>query len=104
MILDGKWLKRSDNFPKWQFRLLYKGKARFTDFGYGQKEHSVNGRIEYIKEPYIHNSFSKGWTNWINRHNKYSRQEAIYRKKYCPPFKNIFASEASLRNPALNLG
>lgn len=101
MMLDEKWLKRCDNFPKWQFRLLCKGKARFTDFGHGQKEDIVNGRIEYIKEPYLHYSFSKGWSHWIDRHNKYSSQEALYRIKHCPPFKNIFASQESLRNPAL---
>ncbi|MFO7826497.1 MAG: glycosyltransferase family 2 protein [Cyclobacterium sp.] len=101
MMLEGKWLKRCDNFPKWQFRLLCRGRARFTDFGHGQKEDTVHGRIEYIKEPYLHYGFSKGWAQWIERHNKYSSQEALYRKKHCPPFKNIFTSQESLRNPAL---
>ncbi len=101
MILDGVWLKRCDNYPKWQFRLLLKGKARFTDFGHGQKEDQVIGRIEYLKEPYLHYGFSKGWHAWIDRHNRYSTQEAAARLNQIPPFKNIFSSHGSVRNPAL---
>jgi len=101
MMLEGRWLKHCDNFPKWQFRLLRKGRARFTDFGHGQKEGVVDGKIEYIKEPYLHYSFSKGWAEWINRHNKYSTQEAIARLEHRPPFKDIFSGNTSVRNPAL---
>ncbi len=101
MMLYDTWLKRCDNFPKWQFRLLQKGKARFTDFGHGQKEADITGHIEYIKEPYIHNGFSKGWHHWIERHNKYSSLEAAARLNNCPPFKNIFNSHGSVRNPAI---
>jgi len=101
MMLDGTWLKRCDNFPKWQFRLLRKDRARFTDFGHGQKEDQVNGEIGYIKEPYIHYGFSKGWSAWVERHNKYSTQEAVARLQLRPPFKNIFSKHGSVRNPAL---
>lgn len=101
MMLDGVWLKHCDNFPKWQFRLMRKGRARFTDFGHGQKEDQVDGNIKYIKEPYLHYGFSKGWHAWIDRHNRYSGQEAIARLKQKPPFANIFSSHGSIRNPAL---
>ncbi|MEJ8800527.1 glycosyltransferase family 2 protein [Pontibacter sp. H249] len=101
MMLEDTWLKNCDNFPKWQLRLMKIGKARFKDFGHGQKETDVEGRIEYIKEPYLHYSFSKGWTQWIERHNKYSCQEAAARLYSPPPFKNIFTRHASTRNPAL---
>lgn len=101
MMLDGVWLKHCDNFPKWQFRLMRKGKARFTDFGHGQKEDQIIGRIDYLKEPYIHYGFSKGWFAWIERHNKYSSQEALARLNERPPFKNVFSKHGSVRNPAL---
>ncbi len=101
MILEGKWLRFSDNFPKWQFRLMLKNKARFTDFGHGQKEDLVEGRIEYIKEPYLHYGFSKGWAQWISRHNRYSDSEAIVRLNNRPAFKSIFSKHGSIRNPAL---
>lgn len=101
MMLEDTWLKRSDSFPKWQFRLLRNGRARFTDFGHGQKEGEINGKLEYIKEPYLHYSFSKGWSQWIARHNKYSTDEAIARYNDRPPFKNVFSKNTSVRNPAL---
>lgn len=101
MMLEDKWLKYCDNFPKWQFRLLRKGRARFTDFGHGQKEDEVKGSIAYIKEPYLHYGFSKGWSHWIERHNMYTSQEAAARLFKCPSFRQIFARHASARNPAL---
>jgi len=101
MILDGRWLKYCDNFPKWQFRVLKKSRARFTDFGHGQKEDAILGGIGYIKEPYLHFGFSKGWSHWIDRHNRYSTQEAVARLQNCPPFKNVFSRCASVRNTAL---
>ncbi|WP_346881378.1 glycosyltransferase family 2 protein [uncultured Algibacter sp.] len=101
MMLEDTWLKHCDNFPKWQFRLMKKGMARFTDFGHGQKESDVKGIIEFLKEPYLHYGFSKGWTQWIDRHNRYSSQEAVARVKNRPPFKNIFSKNSSQRNPAL---
>jgi len=101
MILYNVWLKRCDNFPKWQFRILRKGRARFTDYGHGQKEGYVDGKIEYIKEPYLHYGFSKGWHQWIDRHNKYSSIEAKVRLENVPPIKNIFSKHGSVRNPAL---
>ncbi len=101
MILENTWLKHCDNFPKWQFRLMKRGMARFTDFGHGQKESDVKGEIKYLKEPYLHYGFSKGWTQWIDRHNRYSTQEAIARAQNKPPFKSVFSKNSSKRNPAL---
>lgn len=101
MMLEDRWLKYCDNFPKWQLRILKLGKARFSDFGHGQKEGAFVGKLGYLKEPYLHYSFSKGWTEWIGRHNKYSSHEARDRLKKRPPFKDIFSSTSSKRNPAL---
>jgi glycosyltransferase involved in cell wall biosynthesis len=101
MMLEDKWLKHCDNYRKWQFRLVRKGYAKFTDFGHGQKEDMIVGRIDYIKEPYLHYGFSKGWAHWIERHNRYSTQEATARFTNCPPFKNIFSKHPSISSPAL---
>jgi glycosyltransferase involved in cell wall biosynthesis len=101
MILEGKWLKHCDNFPKWQFRLMRTNRARFTDFGHGQKEGKVIGHIDFIKEPYLHYGFSKGWAHWLERHNRYSSQEAVARLHHRPPFKCVFSRNTSIRNPAL---
>ena len=101
MILENRWLKRCDSFPKWQFRLLRRGRARFVDFGHGQKEGQVDGTIEYLREPYLHYVFSKGWAHLIDRHNRYSTLEAEARTLNRPPLKHLLSSHGSVRNPAI---
>lgn len=101
MMYRGVWLRRSDSFPKWQFRLLRKGRARFVDFGHGQKEGEVQGRIEYLREPYLHFAMSKGVRHWLDRHNRYSDQEAEARAREPIIWRNIFSSHGSVRNKAL---
>jgi glycosyltransferase involved in cell wall biosynthesis len=101
MILDDAWLKRCDSFPKWQFRLVRAGRATFEDYGHGQKEHAVDGSLEYIREPYMHHAFSKGWARWIDRHNRYSDQEAAQRLNADIAWRDVFSSHGSTRNKAL---
>ncbi len=101
MILEETWLKRCDSFPKWQFRILRHGRATFTDFGHGQKEGEVLGEIDYVREPYLHYGFSKGWSHWVDRHNRYSTLEAAARLSQQRPLSDVFSRTASKRNPAL---
>jgi glycosyltransferase involved in cell wall biosynthesis len=101
MMLGETWLKRSDNFPKWQFRVLRKGRARFIDVGHGQKEGPVQGRIEYLREPYLHFPFRAGWHAWEERHKRYAKLEANERTKSPLRFMQIFSKHASKRNPAI---
>jgi glycosyltransferase involved in cell wall biosynthesis len=101
MMLDEVWLKRCDSFPKWQFRLVRSGRAAFEDFGHGQKECAVRGRLEYIREPYLHYAFSKGWGRWVERHNRYSDQEAAERLNAKIAWRDLFSLHGSIRNKAL---
>jgi hypothetical protein len=101
MMYEGVWLKRCDSFPKWQLRLVGKGRARFIDFGHGQKEGEVNGRLEYIGEPYLHLPMSKGFDVWWQRHNRYANQEAAARLMENISWKEIFSRHGSIRNRAL---
>jgi len=103
MMLGDVWLKRSDNFPKWQFRLFRKGRARFTDFGHGQKEGAVDGDLAYLREPYLHYAFSRGWDVWEARHRKYAQQEAIARRSHTFRFQDLISPHGSKRNPAFKL-
>ena len=101
LILYGKWLRRSDSFPRWQFRILKKGRVRYKDAGHAMKESDVNGRLDYIQEPYLHYAFSKGWTFWIDRHNKYSSLEAIERNSTSFSFIQMFSKDQSVRKEAI---
>lgn len=101
LMLEGRWLKRCDSFPKWQFRVVRKGCASFTDFGHGQKEHEVQGEIGYLREPYLHYAYSKGWTHWVAKHNRYSDLEARERLEAQVHWHDVFSRHGSVRNKAL---
>jgi len=100
LMLHGRWLKRCDSFPKWQFRLLKRGRASFTDFGHGQMESEVKGDLGYLHEPYLHMAFSKGWSHWLDRHNRYSSLEARERLKSAIHWRQLFSPHGSIRNKA----
>jgi glycosyltransferase involved in cell wall biosynthesis len=75
-FLLGKWIRHSTLFPSWQLRLLKKGEVTFEKMGHGQRE-VTTGSVSYIHTPYDHFPFSKGVADWIDRHNKYSTEEAV---------------------------
>ncbi|WP_269541285.1 glycosyltransferase family 2 protein [Cerasicoccus fimbriatus] len=102
-MLDGRWLKRCDSFPKWQFRLLRQGRADFTDFGHGQKEGRVDGRLEYLHEPYEHYAFSKGWEQWFEKHDRYAKVEARARMQGSASWGDLFSGNGSRRNQAIKI-
>ncbi len=100
-IYQDCWLKRCDSFPKWQFRLMRKGFARFIDFGHGQKEAELKGPIEYLRAPYDHHALSKGIGHWLDRHNRYATLEAAVRLATPIRWRNVFSPHGSKRNQAL---
>lgn len=102
-ILNNVWLKRCDSFPKWQFRLLRLGRASFEDFGHGQKEHAVQGVLDYVREPYLHHAFTKGWAHWIDKHNQYSDQEAAKRLTAEIVWRDMYSPHGSVRNKSLKV-
>ena len=101
MMIDGRWLKRSDSFPKWQLRIVRRGRADFIDSGHGQKEGRVNGELGYVREPYLHYAFSKGWEEWWAKHKQYADEEAADRLSRSPSFAELFSKDSSRRNRAL---
>jgi glycosyltransferase involved in cell wall biosynthesis len=101
MMLNSRWLKRSDSFPKWQLRIIRRGRADFIDSGHGQKEGRVEGELGYIREPYLHYALSKGWETWWAKHNQYSDEEAADRLSRSASFAELFSKDPSRRNRAL---
>ncbi|MHC4585043.1 MAG: glycosyltransferase family 2 protein [Planctomycetota bacterium] len=70
----GKWLKRTQGFPNWHARLVRKGAARYDG---GVWEHFAAGtRFGRIAEPYDHHANSKGFSDWLKRHDRYSSWDA----------------------------
>ncbi len=101
MMLGERWLRRSDSFPKWQFRLLRRDRGRFIDRGHGQKEGEIDGTLGYIREPYLHYAFSKGWDEWWTKHRGYAEREARERAAQAISWRALFSRDPSRRNSAL---
>ena len=75
-MFRGRWLRYSGMYPTYQVRLGKKESLRFAQVGHGQRESLPAERIGTLKEPYLHYGFSKGLADWIERHNRYSSDEA----------------------------
>ncbi len=101
LMLEGIWLRRSDAFPRWQMRLIRQGRMRFKNVGHGQKETGVKGQLGYVREPYLHHPFAKGWTHWFSKHEGYAKQEAEERLRKPLRKRDLFATHSSIRNTAL---
>lgn len=70
----GKWLKRTQGYPNWHSRLVKKGEVTFAG---GVWEHFAEGaKAGRISIPYDHFANSKGLSDWIERHNRYSSWDA----------------------------
>ncbi|ADI63770.1 glycosyltransferase family 2 protein [Trichormus azollae] len=69
------WIRYSTQYPRYQMRLFRHGKVWFTDYGHTERE-VCNGTTSFIKETYPHYTCSKGLTRWIEKHNRYSTDEA----------------------------
>jgi len=72
----GQWLRYSGMYPSYQVRLTRSPGFRFKQVGHGQKADIPLEKIATMKEPYLHYSFSKGLSEWFEKHNRYSSDEA----------------------------
>jgi glycosyltransferase involved in cell wall biosynthesis len=74
MFMD-RWIRYSTQYPRYQLRLFRHGKVWFTDYGHTERE-VCDGATSFLKETYPHYTCSKGLTRWIEKHNRYSTDEA----------------------------
>lgn len=69
------WIRYSTQYPRYQMRLFRHGKVWFTDYGHTERE-VCHGQTSFLKETYPHYTCSKGLSRWIEKHNRYSTDEA----------------------------
>ena len=77
MMFMGKWLRHCGVYPGYQMRLMKIGEVRFAQKGHGQRETDAQRGIGYLENPLIHDNFSKGLEDWLDKHNQYSTMEAV---------------------------
>lgn len=75
VIFMNKWIRRSTQYPRYQMRLFRKDKVWFTDYGHTERE-VCDGPTGFLTETYPHYTCSKGLNRWIDKHNRYSSDEA----------------------------
>jgi len=75
VMFMGTWIRRSTQFPRYQLRLLRRGKVWFDDYGHTERE-VVDGATAFLQATYPHYTCSKGLSRWIEKHNRYSADEA----------------------------
>ncbi|MBS1834786.1 MAG: glycosyltransferase family 2 protein [Acidobacteria bacterium] len=78
VIFLGRWIRRSSLYPFPQVRLVKRGELNFAKAGHGQKEDRAERGVGHIVAPYDHYNFSKGVADWVDKHNRYSSEEARY--------------------------
>jgi glycosyltransferase involved in cell wall biosynthesis len=70
----GKWIKRSSLYPTWVLRFFRPTKVRWERLV--NPVAVVDGPVGEIRSHFRHFSFNKGFSEWFNKHNKYSSDEA----------------------------
>jgi glycosyltransferase involved in cell wall biosynthesis len=75
VIFMGKWIRYSTQYPRYQMRLFQRSKVRFADYGHTERE-VCTGPTRFLRQTYPHYTCSKGLSRWIEKHNRYSTDEA----------------------------
>ncbi|MEB3181719.1 MAG: glycosyltransferase family 2 protein [Nostocaceae cyanobacterium] len=75
VIFMNQWIRHSTQYPRYQMRLFRHGKVWFTDYGHTERE-VCDGATSFLTETYPHYTCSKGLSRWLEKHNRYSTDEA----------------------------
>ncbi|MCZ8250311.1 MULTISPECIES: glycosyltransferase family 2 protein [unclassified Microcystis] len=75
VMFMGTWIRRSTQYPRYQMRLFRKDQVWFSDYGHTEREECL-GKTSFLQETYPHYTCSKGLSRWIEKHNRYSTDEA----------------------------
>jgi glycosyltransferase involved in cell wall biosynthesis len=75
VMFMGQWIRRSTQYPRYQMRLFDKAKVWFDDYGHTERE-VCEGPTGFVTETYPHYTSGKGFSRWIDKHNRYSTDEA----------------------------
>lgn len=76
LMFQDHWLRHSGMYPSYQVRFGRRDKLRFVQVGHGQRENLPAERLGTLQHALKHYSFSKGIHDWVEKHNRYSTDEA----------------------------
>lgn len=75
VMFMNRWIRHSTQYPRYQLRLFQHGKVWFTDYGHTERE-VCDGETHFLKQTYPHHTCGKGFSRWLDKHNRYSSDEA----------------------------
>jgi len=76
VMFMGRWIRRCTQYPRYQMRLFRHGKVWFSDYGHTEREVCA-GATSFLSQTYPHYTSGKGFSRWIDKHNRYSSDEAV---------------------------
>jgi len=79
--LFGRWIRRSSGYPTWFGRLARVGRVRVERPI--NEEYHADGSVGRLQQHLDHYPFSKGFGEWIAKHDRYSTMEAKLRLEQC---------------------
>lgn len=71
----GRWIRHCGIYPVWVIRLFRPDRVEWERLV--NPVPRVDGQIGTLKAHFEHYSFNKGFDAWIDKHNRYSRDEAL---------------------------
>ncbi|MBZ8182992.1 MAG: glycosyltransferase family 2 protein [Oscillatoria sp. PMC 1051.18] len=75
VMFMNRWIPHCTQYPRYQMRLFRKDKVWFDDYGHTERE-VCDGATDFLKQTYPHYTSGKGFSRWIDKHNRYSTDEA----------------------------
>ncbi len=75
VMFMNRWIRHATQYPRYQLRLLRPDQVFFTDYGHTERE-VCQGPTSFLQNTYPHYTCSKGMSRWIEKHNRYSTDEA----------------------------
>lgn len=99
---NGVWIRSSGGYPTWFGRLLRIGQVSILRPI--NEQYETSGSIGLLQEHIEHFPFNKGVERWIDRHNDYSRREALAlpRERLRPvPWRKLFSRDPAHRRAAM---
>ncbi len=81
LMFQGRWLKHAGMYPTYQIRFGHREALTFTQVGHGQRGALSPEQVGTLDEPLLHYAFSKGIADWVQRHNRYSSDEAEHARE-----------------------
>ena len=101
IIMWGKWLKYSSEYPVYWRRFFRSEQCRYVQRGHADTL-DVDGSIGRTRHDLIHHD-RKGLSDWLAKHNRYASQEAEYAlTALCEtPYTALLSSDGLVRRRAL---